>query len=206
MSYFLTIHNRWRKNTTERVTEKKPGASKRRVFCCMYGSPAPVARVVDHWALVHDVERVKLKIVVLVEPGADEVVKPEAGAARECQGIDHELGDGLLLCGAGFIVKDVDSAVSYLEHVDVAGESGVGLDRNLESELALHMGDVLRREDNRHFDRNRHRVGDEHEALDFVVAALVVRNGLQHEVGDAARVVALGFDLDGVEVERGFAL
>jgi hypothetical protein len=97
-------------------------------------------------------------------------------------------------------------AISDLEHVDVAGESGVGLDRDMEAELALHMVDVLRREDNRHFDRNRHRVGDEHEALDFIVASLVVRNGLQHEVGYAARVVALGFDLDGVEVECGFAL
>jgi hypothetical protein len=37
------------------------------------------------------------------------------------------------------------------------------------------------------------------------MAALVIRDGLEYEIGDATRMVALALDLDGVEVERGFA-
>ena len=53
-------------------------------------------------------KRIKLVIVVLVKPCTDKIIEPEAGAARERQCIDHELRDGLLLCGAGFVVEDVD--------------------------------------------------------------------------------------------------
>ena len=63
---------------------------------------------------MHHVEGVELEVVVLVEPGADKVVETQAGAARHRQGVNHELGDGLLFVRARFVVEDVDAAVSDL--------------------------------------------------------------------------------------------
>jgi len=154
---------------------------------------------------VYYVERVELGVVVLIEPGANAVIEPQTGAPRQGQGLDHELGDGLFLGRAGLIVEDVHFAVAALEHVDVAGEGGVGLDRDIKAELALHVGNVLRGENDRDFHSHGDGIGDEHEALDFVVTALVVGDGLEHQLSDAAGVVALSLDLDRVEIEGGFA-
>jgi hypothetical protein len=67
-----------------------------------------------------------------------------------------KLGDGLFLIGARLIVKDGDCPIADLEHIDVAGQYGIGLDRNPKAELPLHVGDVLWREVNRHFDGHGH--------------------------------------------------
>ena len=57
----------------------------------------------------------------------------------------------------------------------------------------------------REVDRHLHRHGDgisgEHEALELVVPALVVGDGLQRKVRDARRKVLLLHDLDTGEVE-----
>jgi len=88
----------------------------------------------------------------------------------------------------------------------MAGEGGIDLNRNLEAELALHVGNVLRSKDDRDFDGNGDRIGNEHEALDLVVAAFVMGDGLEYQLSDTTGVVALGLDLDRVEVENSFAL
>ena len=85
---------------------------------------------------MYHVKRIKLEVVVLVEPGADKVIEPEACASRECQGIDHELSDGLFLVGARLVVEDVDRAVADLEHVDVPSQRGVGRDCHLTHSFA----------------------------------------------------------------------
>ena len=68
--------------------------------------------------LVHHVQGIELIIIVLIEPGADEIVEPKAGTARQRQGIDHELRDGSLGLGIRFIVDDMDGAVSDLKKID----------------------------------------------------------------------------------------
>jgi len=44
-----------------------------------------------------------------------EVKEAQAGASREGEGIDHELGDRPLMDGARFVVEDVDTAVADLQ-------------------------------------------------------------------------------------------
>src|SRR3546814_11166405 len=80
-------------------------------------------------ALANDVQGIKLIIIVLVEPGADNIEQLDPGAPRDGEGIDHELGDGLLLVGAGLVVEDMDLAVADLKHVDMAGGCGRAIDR-----------------------------------------------------------------------------
>ena len=142
--------------------------------------------------LVYDVKRVKLEVVVLVELGADEVVEAEACAARERQRIDHELGDGFFLGSAGFVVEDVDAAVSELEYVNVPGQRVAGLERNVEAKLTLHVPDVGRRENNRDLDGDSYRIDCEHEALDLVMPAFVVRDGLKDELSYLGPAGAFG--------------
>src|SRR3546814_13888034 len=84
----------------------------------------------DLLALANDVQGIKLIIIVLVEPGADNIEQLDPGAPRDGEGIDHELGDGLLLVGAGLVVEDMDLDVADLKHVDIAGECGRAIDRH----------------------------------------------------------------------------
>lgn len=44
-------------------------------------------------ALVHDLQRIELEIVVLVEPCAGEIIQAKTGSAGKCERIDHELRD-----------------------------------------------------------------------------------------------------------------
>ena len=93
-------------------------------------------------ALVHHVQGIELEVVAVVEPGAGEVKEAQAGASGERQGIDHELGDRPLVDGARFVVEDVDAAVADLQDIDVAGDRGSGVDRNVKAEVLLHVRDV----------------------------------------------------------------
>ena len=88
----------------------------------------------------------------------------------------------------------------------MAGDCLGDVEWNIKAELAAHVANVLRCEDDRDFNGHGDRVSEQHESLNFIVATLIIGDGLEHQVGNSASVVALGFDLNGVEVERGFAL
>jgi hypothetical protein len=60
---------------------------------------------------------------------------------------------------------------------------------------------VCRREVNRHLHSYRDRVSGEHEALELVMPALVMGDGLQRKVRDARRKILLLYDLDTGEVK-----
>jgi hypothetical protein len=63
---------------------------------------------------------------------------------------------------------------------------------------AFELGEFVSGEVNRHLHCHGHRVGREHEAPNFIVAALVVRYGLQQQLGNPAGVVAVGQNLHGI--------
>ena len=151
--------------------------------------------------LVYHVQGIELEVVAVVEPGAGEVKEAQAGASGERQGIDHELGDGTLMDGARFIVEDVDTAVADLQNINVAGDRPSGYERNVKAELLLHVCDVSWCQVDRHLHGNGDGIGQEHEALELVVPALVVGDGLEGKVRNARRKVLLLHDLDTVEVE-----
>ena len=151
--------------------------------------------------LVHHVQGIELEVVAVVEPGAGEVKEAQAGASGERQGIDHELGDRPLMVGARFIVQDVDTAVADLQDVDVAGDRRSGVERNVKAEFMLHVRDVFRCEVDRHLHGHGDGIRGEHEALELVVPALVVGDGLQRKVRNPWRKVLLLHDLDTGEVE-----
>ena len=155
---------------------------------------------------MHHMQRIKFKVVVLVEPRADEVIETQAGASRQRQGVDHELGDRFLLIRAGLVVENVDFAVSDLQDVNVTGDRLGDVERNVEAELGLHVSDIVRGENDRHFNGNGHGIGEKHKPLNFIVAAFVVGDGLEHQVGNSAGMVTLRLDLNSIEVERGLAL
>ena len=151
---------------------------------------------------MHHVQGIELEVVAVVEPGADKVEEAQAGATGERQGIDHELGDWPLVDGTRFVVEDVDTAVADLQNIDVAGDRGSGVNRNVKAEFMLHVRDICSREVDRHFHGDGHGIRQEHEALEFVMPALVVGDGLQGKVRDAWRKVLLLHDLDTGEVKR----
>lgn len=70
---------------------------------------------------VNDRKRKKFPVVPVVKPSADEIVERQSGSARERQGVDHELFDGLFFVRSGFVIEDVNFADPDLENVDVAG-------------------------------------------------------------------------------------
>jgi hypothetical protein len=70
----------------------------------------------------------------------------------------------------------------------------------------LHVSDVLWGEDDWDFYSYGNGVDNEHEALDLVVTAFVDGYRLEYQLGHAAGLVAFGFDLHRIEVERDFAL
>jgi|GEM_PF-5484463 len=86
---------------------------------------------------MHDVERVEFVVVLIIEPGALEVVEAQARAAAERERVDHELFDRLLFLCFGFVVEDVDHAATDLQEIDVAGDRGSTLERKREREAEL---------------------------------------------------------------------
>ena len=124
---------------------------------------------------------IKLEGVSLIKPGADKVIEPEAGPAGQRQGIDHELGNGLVPDRVRLVVEDMDPAIADLHEIDVAGQRGLGGEGNGETQLLLHVDDVVLCEVDRHFDGNRDRIGREHKALERLVPPDVVGHSLQHQ-------------------------
>ena len=151
--------------------------------------------------LVYHVQGIELEVVTIVEPGTGEVKETQAGAAREREGIDHELGNRPLMDGARFVVEDMDAAIADLQHVNVAGDRPSGYERNVKAELLLHVRDVCWCQVDRHLHGNGDGIGQEHEALELVMPALVVGDGLQRKVRNARRKVLLLNDLDTGEVK-----
>ena len=127
---------------------------------------------------VHDVQGIEFKVVTLIKPGADKVIEPQARTPGEREGIDHELGDRLFSDGVWFVVENMDPAVPDLHEVDMTSESGLGRERNGKAEFLLHMGDVLWREVDRHFNGHGYGISREHEALKRVMPTCVVGHGL----------------------------
>ena len=146
-------------------------------------------------------QRIKLKVVAFIEPGADEVIEPQSRSPGERQGIDHELGDGLVSYCVRLVVEDMDLAVPDLEKIDVARQRGLGGEGNGKSQIPLHVRDILGCEVDWHFDGYCHRISREHEALEGVVSALIVRHGLQHKAGNTRREVPFLGDCDTCEIE-----
>jgi hypothetical protein len=69
-------------------------------------------------AFVNNVERntqrVKLKVVMLVEPSADEIIKAKPGAPRASERVDHELSDRHLTVCARLVVENMHRTVPDL--------------------------------------------------------------------------------------------
>src|ERR1700682_5102371 len=86
------------------------------LLCCAFGSPARKKHAGK-----------ELAVFVLVEPGALYVEELEASEAGECEGVDRELGDGLVGPCIGLVVKDMHDAVPDLEKIDVAGDGDRGV-------------------------------------------------------------------------------
>ena len=64
--------------------------------------------------------REEFVVAILIEPGAFDVEQSEAGnKAREGEGINRKLRDGLVGSRAGLVVEDVDRAISRLQEIDV---------------------------------------------------------------------------------------
>jgi hypothetical protein len=71
----------------------------------------------------------------------------------------------------------------------------------VKAEVLLHVREIFGREVDRHLNRNGHGIGQEHEALQLVMPALVMGDGLEGKMGNARRKVLLLDNLDAGEVE-----
>ncbi len=115
----------------------------------------------------HNVKRVELIVISVIEPGAAKVVEQEVCPTREREGIDHELFDWFDAFRAWLVVEDMHLAVADLHNVDVSGidvtlTQGQG---HIEAELGTVMSDIMVREDDGHLNCNRGRIIHEHEVL-----------------------------------------
>src|SRR3546814_3371736 len=100
----------------------------------------------------------------------------------------------------------MDLAFADLKHVDMAGECGRAIYRHVEIGNGAQGGNIIGGEEDGNLDRDRGAIGEQHESLDFIVAALVDRDGLQNQIRYSASVIVLGRDGDAVQVERHPAL
>src|SRR2546426_9740933 len=100
--------------------------------------------------LVHHVQGIELEVVTFVKPGADKVIEPKARSPGECQGVDHELRDGLFPHRVWFVVENMDPTVADLEKINVARQRGLRGEGNDKAQLPLQVGDVLWRKVERH--------------------------------------------------------
>jgi len=122
--------------------------------------------------------RIEFTILLFVEPGALDVEQPQTRhESGQRQGVDRELGERSVGAGVGLVIEDVHCAVAHLQKIYVSGDRLVGrqvfgAQRN--PVLSLQSPDVGRRQPDRHFDGERHRVIREHEALQGLVAAVVI--------------------------------
>lgn len=91
----------------------------------------------------------------IVKPGALEVVQGNARQARERQGVEGKLLDGLDLFRARLVVENVDEPVADLHDVDMAGDhlAPRKRDGHLPALLA-ERGAVPSRQDDRHLGGN----------------------------------------------------
>src|SRR3546814_19697394 len=71
------------------------------------------------------------------------------------------LGDGLLLVGAGLVVEDMDLAVEDLKHVDMAGECGRAIERNVENGNGAQGGHIIGGEEEGNLERARGAIGEQ---------------------------------------------
>jgi hypothetical protein len=101
-------------------------------------------------SFVDTLERVKLEVVLLIEPAAFEELQREAGPATESERIDRQLHMGMSLFPC-IRVEDMDVSVANLQEVDVPSDN-VSLEVQVESAAAV-VGNVVSRE----IDRNFHR-------------------------------------------------
>ena len=81
------------------------------------------------WPRIDAGQGIELEVVALVEPRTLEGFDRQTGAPGQGEGVDGELGHGVLLfSGVGFVIQDMEEAGAELQEVDVAGD-GVGCRR-----------------------------------------------------------------------------
>lgn len=108
-------------------------------------------------APVYDRKRVELEVVAVIEPGAAEVVEPQASATGQRERVDHELLNGLYVGGVWFVVENVHLTVPDLHDVNVSGVrivhgEGQG---NVESQRMPIVLDIGMGKDDGNFNRDR---------------------------------------------------
>ena len=87
------------------------------------------------WLLENNMEREELKVVLVVEPRAFEIIETQSGTARKGKCVECELLNRFFTARIWLVIKDMDRPVSHLEYVNVARERGVVIKGNVESEL-----------------------------------------------------------------------
>lgn len=124
--------------------------------------------------LVDSLEREELEVVLLIEPAALEELQRQSGSSGKSEGVDRQLHVRVLFLSCiRLVVQDVDIAVADLQEVDVAGDH-VAVEFKVKTPSAV-VADVVLREIDRNFHRDRDRIVDEHETLQGLVAFLVAR-------------------------------
>src|SRR5207253_1720883 len=135
-----------------------------------------------------------LAILVFVEPGALDVEELETGdASRQPKRVDRELGNRRIGASVGFVVQDVDTPVPDLQEIDVARDRSLGaavVRRQLDAMLALECGDIALIQPDWDLDRDGNAVVAEHEALQRLVAQLVVAYRWNDERGCVGSSIA----------------
>ena len=154
---------------------------------------APLRLAAPALCLVNALEWEELKIVFFIEPRAFEHLEREAGSPRERQRIDGGLHVRVLFFPRfRFVIKDVEKAVPDLEKINVSGDH-LGVDGEIEPAASI-VGDIVARQVNGNLDSDRHRVVDEHEALQRFMALPICRADGQRKRGQAGCVVLLPSD------------
>ena len=114
----------------------------------------------------------KFAVLVFVEPRAFNVEELDAGQAGKGERINSELCDRLVGAGVWFVVENVHGAIANLHEVNVTGDGLAGAaDDN--AMLGFERLNVICGEPNRNFNRNRHAIVGEHEALKLRMALVV---------------------------------
>ena len=138
--------------------------------------------------------REEFAVLVLVEPRALDIEETQPGEPGQRECVDRELREGAVRARVGLVVKDMHRAVAHLQKVDMAGDGLIRrrvVRQKPDAVMALKCRDVGAREPDRHFDRHGYGVIGKHEALQLLVAQIIVADGGDDERGGAGGEVLL---------------
>ena len=121
---------------------------------------------------INALQRVEFEIILLVKPGALEVLERQIASATQRERVDRKLDVGVFFFSRfGLVVEKVDEAIANLQKIYMACDDGA-VEVECETSISV-VRNVRLGEIHRNFDGNGHGVVRDHETLKRLMTLFV---------------------------------